>query len=80
MRITEKEYRQMMWAHNPDQFKGIELTDAKVDLLNEDTALISYSTEVNGMSMLDVSTWVREGKEWRCAFHSENPQGQSAEQ
>lgn len=52
---------------------GIELQDPQVDVLNQDTALISYSIKYNGMDMLDVSTWVREKGRWSCAFHAENP-------
>lgn len=72
-RITETQYRQMMQANKSDQYKGIEIVDPYVDLLNENTAMISYNIIHKGIKMLDVSTWVREGNKWVCAFHSENP-------
>lgn len=72
-RVTEEQYRELMESMNGDEYKGIEIKDPHVDILTDDTALISYSTEVNGMKMLDVSTWVREDDKWVCAFHSENP-------
>lgn len=72
-RVSKDQYRQMMQSNKSDQYKGVELKDAHVDILNENTALISYSTVIKGMKMLDVSTWVREEDKWVCAFHSENP-------
>lgn len=72
-RITEEQYRKMMASHKGAAYKNVELKNPQIDSLTDDTALISYSVEVNGMKMLDVSTWVREGGQWRCAFHSENP-------
>ncbi|AZZ35450.1 hypothetical protein CIK05_01090 [Bdellovibrio sp. qaytius] len=73
MRVNESQYRQMMQANNNGQYQDIVIKDPQVDLLNEDTALISYSIMHKGMKMLDVSTWVRDGEKWVCAFHSENP-------
>lgn len=73
-RVTESEYRELMLAMNGDDYKGIELKNPMVDFLNDNTALISYTTCVKGMKMLDVSTWVCEGGQWVCAFHSETPQ------
>ena len=73
MRVSEAQYRQMMQKNEASQYKGIEIVDPHVDILNDDTALISYNITHNGMKMLDVSTWVREGNKWVCAFHSENP-------
>lgn len=72
-RITEDQYRQMMQSSSGEQYKNVEIKDPQVDILNDTTALISYSTTVNGMKMLDVSTWIRENDKWICAFHSENP-------
>lgn len=72
-RIEEKEYRKMMESMNGDEYKGIDIENPQVDVLNRDTALISYSIKFNGMNMLDISTWVREDGQWTCAFHSENP-------
>lgn len=72
-RVTEAQYRDLMNAADSSKYKDIEIRDAHVDILSESTALISYQTLVNGMKMLDVSTWVREDDKWVCAFHSENP-------
>lgn len=72
-RISEEEYRSMMKAHPGDQFKEIELQNPHVDMLGNESAIISYETNVNGMRMSDLSTWIRQGDEWVCAFHSENP-------
>lgn len=72
-RINKDQYRQMMQSNNGAKYKNIEILDPRVDIINENTALISYMTQINGMKMLDVSTWVREGDKWVCPFHSENP-------
>lgn len=72
-RINKDQYREMMQANQGYQYKDIEIKDPHIDILNENTALISYSIEMKGMKMLDVSTWIREGDKWVCAFHSENP-------
>jgi len=72
-RIDEKEYRKMMESMKGDSYKEVEIENPQVDILSQDTALISYSIQHNGMKMLDVSTWVRENGKWACAFHSENP-------
>jgi len=72
-RISKDQYREMMQSNKGEQYKDVKIMDPHVDILNENTALISYSIKMNGMKMLDVSTWIREGEKWVCAFHSENP-------
>lgn len=71
-KLNEEGYRKIMKSGNGDQYKDIELRNPEVEILNADTAMINYSVLWNGMKMLDVSTWVREGKKWVCVFHSEN--------
>lgn len=71
-RISEEQYRKIMKANNSANYRNVEINNPQVDILNENTALISYQTEMNGVKMLDVSTWIREGTKWVCAFHSEN--------
>lgn len=71
--VTEIDYREMMEKHPMDAFKNIELKNAKVEFVNDDTAIITYESFVKGTSMIDVSTWIRERNDWICAFHSENP-------
>lgn len=73
MRVTEDQYRKMMQTNKSEEYKGIEIKDPYVELLNDDTALISYSVIHKEKKMIDVSTWIREGDKWVCAFHSENP-------
>ncbi len=72
-KVSEGDYRKMMGSMKGDAFKGIELQNPQVHILNQDAAMISYSIKHNGMKMMDVSTWVREKGRWVCAFHSENP-------
>lgn len=72
-RISQDQYREMMQSNKGDQYKDVHIKDPHINIINENTALISYSIEIKGMKMLDVSTWVRDGDKWVCAFHSENP-------
>lgn len=72
-KVEEDEYRKMMESMNGKAYQNVTLEDPKVAMLNEQTALVAYSTHMNGMRMLDVSTWVKDGTDWICAFHSENP-------
>jgi hypothetical protein len=71
--VTEDDFRTMMGAHSGEVFQHIELKNKQVEFLNDDTAIITYETTMNGKDLLDVSTWVRQGNGWLCAFHSENP-------
>jgi hypothetical protein len=73
-KIDETEYREMMKSHDASEFRNAEITNPQVEAFNDDVAMISYSTKANGMTMLDVSTWIRQDGEWRCGFHSESPQ------
>lgn len=72
-RIQEDEYRSMMKSHPSDQYKGIELKNPHVEILGNESAIISYEINVKGTRMSDLSTWIRQGDRWVCAFHSENP-------
>lgn len=58
----------MTQLHNAENFKSVELKSPLVEVLNNDTAMISYSTTMNGIEALDVSSWVREDGNWRCAL------------
>ncbi len=73
-RVEEPQFREMMRSHKAGEFKGVEIIDPKVDVLSDDTALITYSTEINSMKLINVSTWVYDGQRWKCSFHSENPE------
>lgn len=72
--IEEKEYRQMLTTSNTESYKQVELRDPQVEVWNTQTAMITYSTQINGRDLLDASTWIYEDGKWVCAFHSENPQ------
>lgn len=71
--ISEDQYREMLKTSDTDKYDGIDIRDARVEVVNEDTAILTYLTQMNGSDMLDVSTWVHESNKWVCAFHSENP-------
>lgn len=75
--ITEDQYRKMMRENQSVQYDSVEVQDPKIDILNDDTAMIVYSIDWNGMPMLDVSTWIRQNGKWVCAYHSEIPKSES---
>lgn len=72
-RISEDQYRQILQTSNTDQYRNVDINDARVDVWNDQTAMITYSTLINGHDFLDVSTWIREDGKWVCSYHSENP-------
>lgn len=72
--ISEADYRQMLTSGDPSQYSGIDIRNPQAEVVNQDTVILTYSTQMNGTEMLDVSTWVKENGNWLCAFHSENPQ------
>jgi hypothetical protein len=72
-KVSEEQYRKIMDSMKGDQYKDVEIQEPHVEILNNNTAMIAYSVEMKGIKMMDVSTWVRDGEKWVCAFHSENP-------
>jgi hypothetical protein len=61
----------------------VTITDASVERLTEDTAVVSYTVHeelvVDGQPVVleaaDTSTWVRRDGGWRCAVHTESITG-----
>ena len=80
--IDRKSFAKMMemgdWA-----LHAYEFTDVKVEAVTDDVAIIAYKVRedltVDGkkitMEAADASTWVRNGKEWLCALHTESVLG-----
>jgi len=62
---------------------AFELTDVEVVFPNDATAVMMYKVKQTvtprgkrqgeTQDMIDSSTWVRQGAEWRCAMHTETP-------
>jgi hypothetical protein len=83
MQITPKKYGEMtregQWTL--DRF---EFTDVNVVQPSDDTAVIAYQVHQTGMMKdqrmdlhcADSTTWVREGKAWKCVLHTETVMGQ----
>ena len=74
MHVSEPEYKKMMQSNDPKRFKDAEMANPKVEVVNEETAIISYSLKVNGMNMIDLSTWIKMDGNWLCASHTETPE------
>ncbi len=71
-KIEENEYRQILKNSSPDIYKNVAINDPQVEVWNDQTAMITYSTRINGRDLVDVSTWILENGKWVCAFHAEN--------
>ena len=82
MQITPQKYGEMtregQWTL--DKF---EFTDVNVVQPNDDTAVIAYKVHQMGqmkdekmdLHCADSSTWVRDGKAWKCVLHTETVMG-----
>jgi ketosteroid isomerase-like protein len=78
MRIGPEKYAAMMrdgqWTLDTFEFSNVD-----VIFPNEDTGVIAYKVHQTGtmkdgpmdLHCADSSTWVREGREWKCALHTE---------
>ena len=78
MKINPDKYEEMTrdgkWTL--DKFK---LSDVDIVFPTEDVAVIAYKVHETGtldrkpmdMTCVDASTWVRDGKEWKCTLHTE---------
>ena len=82
MQFDHAAYKKM--AEKGDRIvNSFELSDVKVTFPNEDTGIVTYRVkqgvaERKGGStrteeMFDSSTWVRDGKDWKCVMHTEAP-------
>jgi hypothetical protein len=81
-RIDRKTFAKMMdtgaW-----QLHGYEFSDVKVERVTDNVAVIAYKVReeltVDGkkvtLEAADASTWVRDGKNWTCALHTESVLG-----
>ncbi len=69
--VLEEDFRKMMAAYSGKSYLGMEMKNNLVQILNDDTAIISYEALLNGKTSIDTSTWVNENGNWQCAFHSE---------
>lgn len=90
MRFGHEDYRRM--AEKGDmKIQSYQLSDMQVVFPNDDTAVVTYharhTTTQRGKSdgamtqeMNDSSTWVRDGKGWKCVMHTETPSGETARQ
>ena len=78
MRITPNKYTQMMqdgqWT-----LDTFEFSELKVIFPTEDTAVVAYKVHQRGelkgepmdMQCADSTAWVKDGREWKCALHTE---------
>lgn len=69
--VVEDDFRNMMKGHSGKSYEGMEMKNNMVQILNDETAIITYEAVLNGKTHIDASTWVNENGSWVCAFHTE---------
>ncbi|HEY4069778.1 MAG TPA: nuclear transport factor 2 family protein [Burkholderiaceae bacterium] len=82
MKFDHAAYRKMA-DEGAQVVKSFELSGVDVVFPSESTAILSYRVRqgvaprgqgpTNFEDMQDTSTWVKTGKGWRCAMHTETP-------
>ena len=82
MKFDHAAYRKMA-DQGTQVVKSFELSDMQVVFPTESTAILSYRVRqgvaprgkgaTKHEDMQDSSTWVKTGKGWRCAIHTETP-------
>lgn len=87
MKFDHAGYRKMA-EHGSMVLKSFELSDMEVLFPNESTAILTYRVkqeltargkdESKVEEMNDSSTWIQNGKDWRCVMHTETPVDASA--
>jgi len=78
MRIDPGKYKAMMNDGNWT-LETFEFSDVKVIFPAEDTALVAYKVHQKGelkgepmdLKCADSTAWVKEGRAWKCALHTE---------
>jgi ketosteroid isomerase-like protein len=85
MQFDHASYRRMA-EQGPQVLKSFEFSDMKVVFPNDSTAVLTYRArqtmaprgqEDGGtvQEVNDTSTWIKEGKGWKCVIHTESPAG-----
>jgi ketosteroid isomerase-like protein len=82
MKFDHAAYRQMA-EKGTYTVKSYELSDMQVVFPNDSTAVLLYNVKQtlvprakgDGMTqqMTDTSTWIKDGKGWKCVMHTETP-------
>ena len=78
MRSDPEDYKRMTEDGNWD-LDRFEFSDIEVIFPQEETAIIAYKVHQTGtmkgqrmdLNCADSTTWVRDGREWKCALHTE---------
>lgn len=82
MQFDHATYRKMA-EQGPMVVTAFDFSDMQVLFPNDATAVVTYrvrqtvaprgKTEGTEQTMLDSSTWVLDGTDWRCVVHTETP-------
>jgi hypothetical protein len=82
MKFDHATYRKMA-EQGSMVIKRYDLGDMDATFVGENTAILSYKVkqvlsprgkdEEIVQHMMDTSTWVKVGRDWRCAMHTETP-------
>ena len=82
MQFDHAGYRKMA-EHGSKVLRSYELSNMQVMFPNESTAVLTYhvkqemsprdKTDGTTQEMNDSSTWIKDGKFWKCVMHTETP-------
>lgn len=78
MRSDPEDYKRMT-QKGDWELDEFEFSDVQVIFPTEDTAIIAYKVHQTGtmkskpmdLTCADSTAWVRDGREWKCALHTE---------
>jgi len=82
MQFDKAAYKKM--ADKGDSIvRAFDMSDVKVTFPNDNTGIVTYKVkqetaprkggESKTEEMFDSSTWIRDGKDWKCVMHTETP-------
>jgi hypothetical protein len=77
--FRREQFAKMLESPQSYSLEEFELTDPQVRMLGDDVAILAYKVKeelvLDGKELTleaaDASTWVRRGKNWVCALHTE---------
>ena len=82
MKFDHEGYRKMA-EQGSMRVTSFEFSDMEVVFANEKTAILTYrikqgvakggAGKPSVQEMIDTSTWVQAGKQWKCVMHTETP-------
>jgi len=76
--VDEPSFKKMFDSGSGANYKGLNITGAETQTINDNTAVIAYLIEIGKedgnepMHCACTSTWLKENDNWVCAMHTES--------